>query len=105
MSRNPDCRVGVWGCDCAVAPLVTREFIPSTAYEAGISPASELQSIIAKLLPRETRVLERIAKRLLMGQEQYGALTPGKKDWRKEAQEEAMDMSVYLSALLEEGNG
>jgi hypothetical protein len=51
---------------------------------------------------RERRVLLRIAKRLLEGQIRFGALTRGKKNWRKEAQEEAMDMSVYLSAALED---
>lgn len=39
-----------------------------------------------------------------MGQEAYGFLAPGKKDWKREAKEEAMDMAVYLSALLEDDN-
>ncbi len=51
---------------------------------------------------RERRCLVTIAKRLYAGQLQYGELSPGKKDWKREAKEEAMDMAVYLSALLED---
>ncbi len=65
---------------------------------------TELQSIVAQLGDRENRCLTRIARRLLMGQEAYGFLAPGKKDWKREAKEEAMDMAVYLSALLEDDN-
>ncbi len=57
-----------------------------------------------QLEPREKSVLLRITQRLLDGQTAYGPLTAGKKNWRKEAQEEAMDMCVYLSALLEDSN-
>jgi type II secretory pathway component PulM len=52
--------------------------------------------------PRERRVFAAIGVRLLAGQVQYGPLTPRKKRWRKEAQEEAMDMAVYLAAELED---
>lgn len=56
--------------------------------------------IWAKLGEHERSVLLTIAKRLRTGQEQYGKLSKGKKNWRKEASEEAFDMAVYLSALL-----
>ena len=51
---------------------------------------------------RERRVFAAIGVRLLAGQNQYGPLTRRKKKWRKEAQEEAMDMAVYLAAELED---
>ena len=51
---------------------------------------------------RELRCLTRIAARLVAGQTMYGPLSPGKKNWKKEAKEEAMDLSVYLAALLED---
>jgi len=51
---------------------------------------------------REKRCLHRIAERLLGGQRLYGHLCPGKKDWKREAKEEAMDLSIYLAALLED---
>ena len=50
----------------------------------------------------ELDVLVRIAGRLVAGRNQYGDLTPNKKNWLKEAQEEAMDMAVYLSCFLED---
>ena len=62
----------------------------------------ELSIVASDLESREIRCLKRIAGRLLMGQEAYGKLSPGKKDWKREAKEEAMDMAVYLSALLED---
>jgi len=52
--------------------------------------------------PRERRVFATIGVRLLAGQVAYGKLTPRKKRWMKEAQEEAMDMAVYLAAQLED---
>ncbi len=66
------------------------------------SEADDLRRVFYALEERERMVLMRIAKRLLEGQIRFGHLTPGKKNWRLEAQEEAMDMSVYLSALLED---
>jgi hypothetical protein len=58
---------------------------------------------VAELLgDRELKCLTRIARRLLAGQVAYGELSPGKKNWKREAMEEAMDMSVYLAALLED---
>lgn len=58
--------------------------------------------IVAALDHREKVVFRRIGLRLLEGQVAYGPLAPGKKNWKKEAKEEAMDMAVYLSALLED---
>ncbi len=63
-----------------------------------------LSNVIEALDTRERRVLLRIAKRLLEGQLMYGPLFVGKKDWKREAKEEAMDMAVYLSAALEDGS-
>ena len=51
---------------------------------------------------REKRVFMTIGLRLLTGQRAYGHLTNGKKEWKREAQEEAMDMAVYLAAQLED---
>ncbi len=65
----------------------------------------DLDDIARDLGDRELRCLLRIAKRLYMGQQAYGELAPGKKNWKKEAKEEAMDMAVYLSALLEDDDG
>ena len=65
---------------------------------------ASLGRVVFALEARERLVLLRIAKRLLEGQIHFGPLTKGKKNWRREAQEEAMDMSVYLSAQLEDDN-
>lgn len=69
------------------------------------SVKAKLQFVVAQLEPRELRVFLRIGERLLEGQKAYGPLSPGKKDWKKEAKEEAMDMAVYLSAMLEDDDG
>lgn len=61
-----------------------------------------LVAIWHDLGPRERRVFATIGVRLLAGQAAYGKLTPRKKRWMKEAQEEAMDMCVYLAAQLED---
>lgn len=63
-----------------------------------------LSEVWEDLGPRERKVLATIAVRLLAGQKAYGLLTVGKKDWRREAKEEAMDMCVYLATLLEDDN-
>ncbi len=55
-----------------------------------------------KLGVREKRVVIRFVTRLLVGQNTFGYLTSKKKNWRKEAQEEALDASVYLCAELED---
>lgn len=61
-----------------------------------------LVAIWHDLGPRERRVFATIGVRLLAGQAAYGQLTPRKKRWMREAQEEAMDMAVYLAAQLED---
>lgn len=50
----------------------------------------------------ELRVLVAIAERLAMGRKQYGPLVIDRdsRDWRKEASEEALDLSVYLAIDL-----
>jgi len=52
-----------------------------------------------RLGPNAQRILLRVAQRLAAGTE-YGDFTQGK-DWDREAQEEAIDMAVYLAAKLE----
>ena len=49
---------------------------------------------------RERKVLLAFAWRLLAGQKRHGKLSYDKKDWNYEAIEEALDASVYLTALL-----
>lgn len=48
-----------------------------------------------KLGEIEREVLATFTERLYMGQEAYGFLTYGKKDWVKEAYEESLDRCVY----------
>lgn len=64
----------------------------------------ELMRVAGELCDREARVLLRIASRLLFGQQEYGPLTFGKKDWKDEAHQESLDMAIYLSVLLEDDN-
>jgi hypothetical protein len=47
----------------------------------------------------ERRVLVTLATRLRRGREQYGelAIATDRRDWQREAHEEALDLSVYLS--------
>ena len=59
-------------------------------------------SIFTELGTGERAVLRRIAERLLMGQRQYGLLAKRGRDWRKEAQMEALDMAVYMACECEE---
>lgn len=72
-----------------------------TAARATIT-STDIGALWSDLGPRERRVLTEFAVRLLAGQKAYGQLTNGKKDWRKEAKEEALDMAVYLCAALED---
>lgn len=64
--------------------------------------AQELLELVDALGPDERRVLLAVARRLAMGQRQYGALDVAgdRRDWRKEAAEEALDASVYLACEL-----
>ncbi len=64
----------------------------------------KMLNTFAALEGRERRVLLRIGKRLLEGQIHFGPLYKGKKNWKAEAKEEAMDLAVYLSAMLEDNN-
>lgn len=59
----------------------------------------ELFGVIGYLNADEMRVLLEIAKRLRMGQEQYGALdiADDPRDFVKEAHEEFLDAAVYLA--------
>jgi hypothetical protein len=76
--------------------------------EAGASaspsrePAAELSNVLQELGPDELRVLLAIARRLAVGRVQYGALDirGDRRDWRKEAMEEACDLSVYMACEL-----
>lgn len=63
---------------------------------------TDIGALWADMGPRERRVLTEFAVRLLAGQRAYGQLTQNKKNWRKEAKEEALDMAVYLCAALED---
>lgn len=65
--------------------------------------SARLTELVAQLEPDAVRVMERIAERLVMGRKQYGDLDLTKpRDWKKEAREEALDLSVYLACSLEE---
>lgn len=66
------------------------------------SDAAALAAYFEMMGPMERRVLLQLALRLLNGQTAYGKLKPGKKDWRKEAKEEALDGMVYLACSLVE---
>lgn len=66
-------------------------------------PGMELERLLdvwEKLGERERKILLTFMYRLYNGQRKYGKLTLGKKEWAYEAIEEALDASVYLSALL-----
>lgn len=62
-----------------------------------------LNIIAADLGVGELKVLYRIAERLKEGQRIYGLLdlAADRRDWDREAQQEAMDLSVYLACKLE----
>lgn len=48
-------------------------------------------------------IVEMIKKRMEKGRKEYGhGLIKGDRNWTKEALEEALDMSIYLSAKLSE---
>jgi hypothetical protein len=57
---------------------------------------------VEALGPDEVRVLEQIARRLVLGQKRYGKLSLAHdgRVWRAEAAEEACDAAIYLSCLL-----
>lgn len=52
----------------------------------------------------EERVLSRLRARLELGRERYGELVFGidRRDWRKEAMEEVLDLAIYSAIALEQ---
>ena len=69
-----------------------------------VRPAEfDLAAIAAELGDVEVDVLVAIASRLKMGQWQYGKLKPpgeDRRDWVKEASDEAFDGCVYLALQM-----
>lgn len=54
------------------------------------------------LQPRERMVVNAFIKRLYVGQDTYGPLAKGKKNWLRETFEEELDATVYLiNAMLD----
>lgn len=62
----------------------------STEYTGGLAPAWY------DLPDRERHVINVLINRLARGLEDYGPLKRGKKNWKREAFEEALDASVYI---------
>lgn len=60
----------------------------------------QLLTVWERLAERERKCLLTFGMRILAGQRKFGPMTLGKKDWPYEAIEEALDASVYLTALL-----
>ncbi len=60
----------------------------------------QLLTVWEKLAARERLCLLTLGARLAAGQRKFGPLSAGKKDWKYEAVEEALDASIYLTALL-----
>ncbi len=60
----------------------------------------QLLTVWEKLAARERLCLLTYGMRLAVGQRRFGPMTLDKKDWPYEAIEEALDASVYLTALL-----
>lgn len=60
----------------------------------------QLLNVWEKLAVRERKCLLTFGMRILAGQRKFGPMTVDKKDWPYEAIEEALDASVYLTALL-----
>jgi hypothetical protein len=59
---------------------------------------SALSATVGALGPKERQVLLVLAKRLLMGQTQYGLLDPHDgRDWRKERAAEFADAWIYTA--------
>ena len=65
-------------------------------------PTAELSAIVAELGADEVKMLVAIARRLAMGRRAYGPLDVkgDARDWKREATEEACDLSVYLACEL-----
>lgn len=65
-----------------------------------MSPLDSVLTDWEVLGEREKRAVAIFVSRLRKGQEDYGKLTPGKKDWGKELMEELVDAAVYGIAEL-----
>lgn len=76
----------------------------TAAAEARLEAWGALIRATRKLGTDELKLLEIMANRLQMGQDQYGKLRKGKKEWLRELLEELLDASVYLSAELHYSN-
>lgn len=63
---------------------------------------ARINSGLRQLGPDEVAVVDAVIGRLLLGRAQYGQLNlaADKRDWRKEASEEALDLAVYMSCSL-----
>ena len=57
----------------------------------------ELLKVWKDLEPRERRAVLLYASRVLQGQKLFGPVFKNKKNWAKEALEEGIDASVYLT--------
>jgi hypothetical protein len=76
----------------------------TTAATAWGLAVRDLGYAVANLGLDEVKLLTIMANRLQMGQDQYGKLRKGKKEWLTELLEELLDASVYLSAELHYSN-
>ena len=73
------------------------------AWKGMKDPAGELSELAGKLNHDELRILVRIARRLHVGLERYGAmrLLKDKRNYKREAAEELLDWLVYTEMDLE----
>jgi len=73
---------------------------PDNTNDGDVADLHVLDPYWTRIGPRARRVLVLVAERLAMGAERYSDdLSPGR-DWRREAQEEALDGAVYLARDL-----
>jgi len=70
---------------------------PAHAHDLNI-----LALVAGELGPDEVRTLVALARRLLLGQQSYGALDvrTDPRKWQGEARDEALDLAVYLAVDL-----
>jgi hypothetical protein len=69
------------------------------------SPFEHLLTVVKQLGPGEVAVLTLVAERLLLGRRRYGELdhATDRRDFGREALEEAADLAVYAAAGLLRG--
>lgn len=83
---------------------MTTQFILGTSLGLGLSGLSMMAVSKKKREEKEELnddILELVKERMEKGRKEYGhGLIRGDRDWTKEALEEALDMSIYLSAKL-----